>query len=80
MGKTIAEKILSNKSGRDVKANDIVVADLDFIMGQDGTSPLAIRAFKEMEAKRVFDPSRVAMVIDHSAPSPLQGNEKNSGF
>jgi 3-isopropylmalate/(R)-2-methylmalate dehydratase large subunit len=73
VGKTIAEKILSNKSGRDVKANDIVVADLDFIMGQDGTSPLAIRAFKEMEAKRVFDPSRVAMVIDHSAPSPLQG-------
>jgi 3-isopropylmalate/(R)-2-methylmalate dehydratase large subunit len=73
VGKTIAEKILSNKSGLDVKANDIVVADLDFIMGQDGTSPLAIKAFKEMEAKQVFDPARVAMVIDHSAPSPLQG-------
>lgn len=73
MGKTIAEKILSNKSGLDVKANDIVVADLDFVMGQDGTSPLAIQAFREMEARQVFDPARVAMVIDHSAPSPLQG-------
>jgi len=73
LGKTIAEKILSNKSGQDVKANDIVVANLDFVMGQDGTSPLAIKAFREMQGTRVFDPARVAMVIDHSAPSPLEG-------
>ncbi len=73
MGKTIAEKILSNKSGQDVKANDIVVANLDFVMGQDGTSPLAIQAFHEMQAARVFDPSHIAMVIDHSSPSPLEG-------
>lgn len=73
MGKTIAEKILSIKSGQDAKANDIVIADLDFVMGQDGTSPLAIRAFREMMAKKVFDPKKIAMVIDHSAPSPLQG-------
>ncbi len=73
MGKTIAEKILSTKSNRDARANDIVIADLDFTMGQDGTSGLAIRAFNDMNALRVFDPSRVAMVIDHSAPSPLEG-------
>lgn len=73
MGKTIAEKILSLKSGQDARANDIVVADLDFVMGQDGTSPLAIQAFQEMEAKSVFDPGKIAMVIDHSSPSPLQG-------
>ncbi|MBP1761131.1 MAG: Aconitate hydratase large subunit [Firmicutes bacterium] len=73
MGKTIAEKILSLKSGQDAKANDIVVADLDFVMGQDGTSGLAIRAFEEMNSAKVFDPSKIAMVIDHSAPSPLEG-------
>lgn len=73
MGKTIAEKILGNKSRQDVKANDIVVADLDFVMGQDGTSPLAIQAFAEMAGDKVFNPSQVAMVIDHSAPSPLHG-------
>jgi len=73
VGKTIAEKILSNKSHQNARANDIVIADLDFMMGQDGTSPLAIRAFEEMQAKQVFDPERVAMVIDHSAPSPLAG-------
>ena len=73
MGKTIAEKILSNKSGVDARAGDIVVADLDFVLGQDGTSPLAIQAFREMQAKKVFNPDKVAMIIDHSAPSPLQG-------
>ncbi|PKM77255.1 MAG: 3-isopropylmalate dehydratase large subunit [Firmicutes bacterium HGW-Firmicutes-15] len=73
MSKTIAEKILSTKSGQDARANDIVVADLDFVMGQDGTSGLAIQAFEEMQAKQVFDPARVAMVIDHSSPSPLAG-------
>jgi len=73
LSKTIAEKILSLKSGRDAKANDIVIADLDFVMGQDGTSPLAIKAFQDMQASKVFDPARIAMVIDHSAPSPLEG-------
>jgi len=73
LSKTIAEKILSTKSGLDVRANDIVVADLDFVLGQDGTSGLAIQAFEAMHANRVFDPAKIAMIIDHSSPSPLAG-------
>jgi 3-isopropylmalate/(R)-2-methylmalate dehydratase large subunit len=73
MGKTIAEKILGKHSGTDARAGEIVLADLDFLMGQDGTSPLAIEAFREMGGSSVFDPARIAMVIDHSAPSPLEG-------
>jgi 3-isopropylmalate/(R)-2-methylmalate dehydratase large subunit len=73
LGQTIIEKILSSHSGQEAYANDIVVARVDFVMGQDGTSPLAIRAFQEMEGTRVFDPDRVALVIDHSAPSPNEG-------
>jgi 3-isopropylmalate/(R)-2-methylmalate dehydratase large subunit len=42
-------------------------------MGQDGTSPLAIRAIERMGVEKVFDPAKVALVIDHSAPSPLEG-------
>ena len=72
-GKTISEKIFSAHSGSDVRAGDIVVADVDFVMGQDGTSPLAIRALERMGVDRVFDPERVALVIDHSSPSPLEG-------
>jgi len=73
VGKTIAEKILSSHSGVDARAGDIVLADVDFVMGQDGTSPLAIKAFREMGGKKVFDPEKVAMVIDHGAPSPNEG-------
>jgi len=70
MGKTISEKILSEHSGKDVYAGDIVIADVDFAMGQDGTTPLAINAFNEMNAGDVFDGGKIAFVIDHSAPSP----------
>jgi 3-isopropylmalate/(R)-2-methylmalate dehydratase large subunit len=73
MGKTIAEKILSKHSGVDARAGDIVVADLDFMMGQDGTSGVAIDSFKKMAAKKVSDPSKIAICIDHSAPSPSIG-------
>lgn len=73
MGKTIAEKILSSHSGRDAHAGDIVVADIDFMMGQDGTSGIAIESFEKMEGKKVFDPSKFAICIDHSAPSPNIG-------
>ncbi|AEG59582.1 3-isopropylmalate dehydratase large subunit [Desulforamulus ruminis] len=73
MGKTIIEKILSAHSGQECTAGDIVVAQVDFVMGQDGTSPLAIRAFENMDGKELFNPDKVALVIDHSSPSPLEG-------
>ncbi len=73
LGQTIIEKILSAHSGHLAQANEIVVAQVDFIMGQDGTSPLAIKAFENMNGSKVFDQSKVAFVIDHSAPSPLEG-------
>ncbi|MDA3936744.1 MAG: aconitase family protein, partial [Actinomycetota bacterium] len=72
-GKTIAEKILSAHSGEDARAGDIVIAGVDMVMGQDGTSPLAIRALASMGVEEVFDPEKVALVIDHSSPSPLEG-------
>ncbi|MCD8199469.1 MAG: 3-isopropylmalate dehydratase large subunit [Coriobacteriaceae bacterium] len=73
MGKTIAEKIFSNHAGQDAHAGDIVIADVDFVMSQDGTSALAIDAIADMGADGVFDSDRVAMVMDHSCPSPLEG-------
>lgn len=76
MGKTIAEKILSNHSGTDAHAGDIVVADIDYCMGQDGTSGVAIDVFNSMNVPKVFDPSKIAIIIDHSSPSPNEGVSK----
>ncbi|RLE08123.1 3-isopropylmalate dehydratase large subunit, partial [Candidatus Aerophobetes bacterium] len=70
MGKTIAEKILSSHSGKDARAGEIVVCDVDFAMAQDGTAPLTIRVFQRMGKKKVFDGKKLALFIDHSAPSP----------
>ncbi|MCK5306603.1 MAG: 3-isopropylmalate dehydratase large subunit [Candidatus Omnitrophica bacterium] len=70
MGKTIAEKILSSHAGRDLKANDLAVCEVDFCFGQDGTSGLIIDSFEKLKNEKVADKSRFCMVIDHSAPSP----------
>ncbi len=42
-----------------------MVADVDFVMGQDGTTPLAIKALERMGVDEVFDPAKVAVVMDH---------------
>jgi len=73
MGKTIAEKILGAHCDREVNAGDIVICKVDFLMGQDGTSPLAIKVFNEMGGRKVFNPNKIAMIIDHNSPSPNIG-------
>ncbi len=75
-GLTLAEKIFTLRLGRRVTAGEIVVAPVDLAMGQDGTSPLAIKAFREMGAKRVFDPRKIVFVIDHIAPSTSEGTSE----
>jgi 3-isopropylmalate/(R)-2-methylmalate dehydratase large subunit len=76
MGKTISEKIMSGHSGKDAYAGEIVVADVDYAMGQDGTTPLAINAFNDMNAKEVFDGEKIAFVIDHNSPSQAESVSK----
>jgi len=73
MGMTISEKILGAHSGIEANAGDIVVADIDYAMGQDGTTPLSIRAFQKMKGGPLKNPDRLSIVIDHSSPSPNEG-------
>lgn len=66
---TISEKILSRASGRLAKANDFVIADIDYAMAHDGTGVLAVKAFNEMGAKKVWDKERIIIAFDHIAPA-----------
>jgi len=67
---TMAEKILSQKVGKTVTAGEIIVSDIDFLLAHDGTAPLAIEQFSKLEVEKVFDPSKILLVIDHAGPSP----------
>lgn len=71
--KTLTEKIFESHLHREPKVGEVVVVDVDFAMGQDGTSPLAIQKFYEMGGEKVFDPGKIALVLDHGAPSPNEG-------
>jgi 3-isopropylmalate/(R)-2-methylmalate dehydratase large subunit len=68
MPSTISEKILSSHCGRDVRAGDIVVCDVDTVVGTDGSGPMAIDYFERMGGTALFDPSRVFFSLDHYAP------------
>ena len=69
MGLTLAQKILSSHSGHEVKFKELTIACVDIVATQDGTGPLAIKEFKKLN-KKLFNPSRTILFIDHAAPSP----------
>ncbi|MCL4458644.1 MAG: 3-isopropylmalate dehydratase large subunit [Chloroflexi bacterium] len=70
MGKTLAEKILSEKSNSDARAGDIVIARVDVALAQDGTGPLTVQQLRTMGLERVANPKRTVFFLDHAAPSP----------
>ncbi len=70
MGKTLAEKILSEKSGSDARAGDIVIAKVDLVFLQDTTGPLTVRLFRSGGFKALANPPRTVLFIDHAVPSP----------
>lgn len=67
-GKTISEKILSAKSGTDARAGDVVVCDVDLVIGTDASTPMTIAYFEKMGGERVFDASRIVFSLDHYSP------------
>lgn len=70
MGMTLAEKIISEHAGHDVKAGELVIADVDVTAVQDGTGPLTVQEFKKLGLPRLKNPERSILFIDHASPSP----------
>jgi len=70
MAMTMTQKILAAHAGLDkVEAGQLVLVNVDRVLGNDITSPVAIREFNRIGAKEVFDKDRVTMVMDHFAPN-----------
>ena len=70
MGKTLAEKILSARSGVDARAGNMVIAGVDLVFAQDTTGPLTVRQFEAAGFDKLENPEKTVLFLDHAAPSP----------
>ena len=66
MGMTMTQKILAAHAGLDtVVAGQLIEADLDLVLGNDITSPVAIHEIEKMKVDGVFHKDKIALVMDH---------------
>ena len=69
-GMTMSQKILAAHAGLDkVEAGQLIEADLDLVLGNDITSPVAINELSKFTKKGVFDKDKIALVPDHFVPN-----------
>lgn len=70
MGMTMTQKILAAHAGlKKVKAGQFIEAELDVVLGNDITTPVAIKEFDKMGAGKVFDKHKIVLVPDHFTPN-----------
>jgi len=70
MGMTMTQKILAAHAGLEqVSAGQLIEADLDLVLGNDVTAPVAIHEMEKMKIKKVFDKDKIALVPDHFTPN-----------
>lgn len=70
MGMTMTQKILAAHAGKDtVKAGELIMVNLDLVLGNDVTTPVAVKEFIKVGAKDVFDKNKVVVVLDHFTPN-----------
>jgi len=67
---TLSQKILAAHAGSDfVRAGQLVTAKLDMVLGNDITTPVAISEFEKAGCDKVFDKSKISVVLDHFTPN-----------
>jgi 3-isopropylmalate/(R)-2-methylmalate dehydratase large subunit len=66
---TLIEEIFSRKAGQSVQAGEILLLDVDYIMSHDNTTPLAIKAFREI-GKPILNTNQIVIHLDHAYPAP----------
>lgn len=70
MGMTMTQKILAAHAGLpEVSAGQLIEADLDLVLGNDVTTPVAIHEMDKFKTEKVFDKDKIAMVLDHFTPN-----------
>lgn len=81
MGMTMTQKILADHAGLEqVQAGDLILADLDMVLGNDITGPVAIKEMENMGADKVFNKDKIALVPDHFTPNKDIKSAENSKY
>ncbi|MCK5155102.1 MAG: 3-isopropylmalate dehydratase large subunit, partial [Spirochaetales bacterium] len=70
MGMTMTQKVLAAHAGLDsVRAGQLILANLDLVLGNDVTTPVAVTEFGKIGVDEVFDKTKIAIVPDHFTPN-----------
>ena len=68
MGKTLTEKVLGRKAGKDVQAGEVVVVSPDYVLSHDNSAAI-IKEFQKLGVKKVKAPEKIVIVLDHIVPA-----------
>ena len=81
MGMTMTQKILAHHSGNEsVVPGQLILSKLDMVLGNDITSPVAIKEFNKLGFKNIFDKQKVSLVMDHFTPNKDIKAENNANL
>jgi homoaconitate hydratase family protein len=68
LGKTLTEKVLGRKAGKDVQAGEVVVVSPDYVLSHDNSAAI-IKEFQKLGVKKVKAPEKIVIVLDHIVPA-----------
>ena len=81
MGMTMTQKILADHAGLEqVQVGHLIMADLDMVLGNDITGPVAIKEMENMRADKIFNKDKIALVPDHFTPNKDIKSAENSKY
>ncbi|MFW6128850.1 MAG: 3-isopropylmalate dehydratase large subunit [Candidatus Aminicenantaceae bacterium] len=76
MGKTFSEKIMGLKSGKNVKAGDVITVSPDYLLSHDNSAAI-IGKFKKFGIKKVVNPQKIIIILDHVVPASQEKYAQN---
>ena len=76
MGKTLTEKVLGRKAGKDVQAGEVITVSPDTILSHDNSAAI-IQEFRKLGVKKVKAPGKIVIVLDHIVPASEEKYAQN---
>lgn len=76
MGKTLTEKILGRKAGKDVQAGEVITVSPDYVLSHDNSAAI-IQEFRKLGVKKVKVPEKIVIVLDHIVPASEEKYAQN---